>query len=210
MNAENWEGLREAARANSVPVVQLIPVDQVEALKAELDLPPGSFAGLEKHPHYTDDLPPNLQERYSQAVRDPNLMSIREDIATINSLIANCLQRMNSGENADVWARLRKQAKAVASAKTEKEASAELTTLLRMVAKGNSFVELQKELLLLIKERTNLIEKETERLTKLQQYASRQSVLDLLRAVGDVIKQNVSDPEILKRIGHQIRNLRLS
>jgi hypothetical protein len=209
---ELWEQLRDAYRANkpNAVVVQLVDAGEEPKIRAALLAPPGGEVG-DVIDHYTKNLPDETLDDYRSAVSDPDLMAMRRDIAVVNSLIANCLKRMRSGESGDIWGKVKKQAREVLDSQGDPiKAKASLTQLLKTIGKGNPFVELQKELLLLMKERSNLIEKETARLEKLQQYANRQDVHELLRTVGDIIRQEVGDPTTLKRIGQQIRKLRLS
>lgn len=208
---EFWEQLRDAYRSNHpVDPNQLIDPDDAANLKAALLLPPGAQV-MSAIDQYSPDLPDHLQERYRQATLDPDLMAMRQDIAIMRSLIGNCLNRMKvGGESGKVWKEVKEQAKAVLDAQGDPiKAKATLTKLLKTITRGSPFVELQQELLLLMKERSNLIKKESERLEKLQQYAPRQDVHELFRAFAEIVKEEVKDKETLKRIGDKVRKLRL-
>jgi hypothetical protein len=206
---EHWEQLRDAYRGNA-PEGGLFDPEDSAKIKAALLLPPGG-AIAEVIDQYSADLPENLQERYRQATTDPDLYAMRRDIAVINSLISNCLHRMEKGESGDLWGKVKKQAREVMDNQGDPiKAKASLTQLMKMISRGSPFVELQKELLMLMKERANLIEKETNRLEKLQQYASRQDVHSLIQQVGEIIKTRVENPDTLRLIGQDIRKLRLN
>lgn len=201
---ENWKKLRDDRQKGTA----LIESDRVQ-IEAELAAPIGSH----NLTHYSTDLPDHLKERYSQAVTDPNLMAMRQDIAVINSLIANKLRQMGAGDiSALHWKRMRKTATELmaASRSNDRTLSAEKTNeLVRLIARGCPEVELQNELIALMENRMKLINAESKRLHLLQQYVAREDALSHARLFAEAVKKHVHDPETLSNLAAEFKRIRL-
>lgn len=56
---------------------------------------------------WSKDLPPRLAARFAESESDPELMSLRQDIRLIDTLIASKLDKLDTGESAESWALMR-------------------------------------------------------------------------------------------------------
>src|SRR3972149_6206199 len=56
---------------------------------------------------YSKDMPLHLAARYQQAVHDPQLLSLRDDVAVCESRISELLQRVSTGDERTRWDALR-------------------------------------------------------------------------------------------------------
>lgn len=56
---------------------------------------------------YSKHLPARLQERYSEALADDDLISIRDDVALVEARLADLLGRVDTGESGRAWFKAR-------------------------------------------------------------------------------------------------------
>src|SRR5687768_3976371 len=54
-------------------------------------------------------LPPRLQDRYQEALRDATLLSVRDEIALLDARLEDLLRRADTGEAGKIWERLKQQ-----------------------------------------------------------------------------------------------------
>jgi hypothetical protein len=57
---------------------------------------------------YSRYLPGRLQERYEQAEADPELLSLKSEVALVDARLADLLSRVDTGESGQRWADLRR------------------------------------------------------------------------------------------------------
>src|ERR671916_1968189 len=59
------------------------------------------------HGRYSRSLPAQLAARYTAAQHDPELLSLRDELALLDARIADVLSRVDSGESGQLWQHLR-------------------------------------------------------------------------------------------------------
>ena len=101
--------------------------------------PAGVAAPTFKHGRYSKQLPSRLAARYAEAATDPRLLELREDVALLDSRIADVLQRVDSGESGSLWRRLQAAHRVFPEARRRNDMSAmrmALDDLLALIAQG--------------------------------------------------------------------------
>lgn len=70
--------------------------------------PVGLASPHTKTGRWSKDLPTRLAARYEETANDPELLSLRQDIRLIDTLIMDNMSRLESGESGEAWDMMRK------------------------------------------------------------------------------------------------------
>ena len=162
-----------------------------------------------KHGRYSKCLPSpsKLIERYEEAAADPELTSLWEEIALVQVRIFELLQRLNTGESGELWARLKRTSRNLSDArrKGDDATAAKLALKLgQIIDEGNAQEDVWRELLDVIERKSELASREWRRMVHLEQFISAERAIVLITAVVDVVKQHVTDRQTLSQISREI------
>lgn len=134
------------------------------------------------HGRYSKHLPTRLGERYEAALKDPDLLALKDEIALTDADIARYLSEIEDdepddmdAEERDAWRRKQNRARANVHA--------------------------------LIENRRRLVETERKRLVDLQQMMTAEQAMTLLAAVEAVVRKHVDDRDTLANIAADIARL---
>lgn len=170
--------------------------------------PTGIAAPNYQHGRYSDYLPSKLGERYARAYSDPLLLSLRPEIALLDTRIAGVLETVALG--GPDW--LAAQAAIVEfesgiAAGDNARVQRAFTTLKGAVLSGTKEEQTFAELRDLFKDRARLVESERKRLVEMQQMLTLDSALLLIDRVLDAIRRNVADQDTRQRIQTDVTRL---
>jgi len=155
------------------------------------------------HGKYSQDLPPQLLLRYLEARDDPELLSLRDDVAVLEALIKEKFAQIRDGETGPDWTAVLNQFEdLVDNFQTwdwtkQEQALRELGALL--TDRRNEAVVLD-EILGLMDQKARLAMAEHKRLVRLQQTMTVEQALTLASILADIVRRNVKDPEALRII----------
>lgn len=169
--------------------------------------PVGVSASRFQHGRYSRDFPSRLIGRYEQALADPEVSSVREEIALVDARTSDCLSRVDSKEAGIHWQAVRK---AIADVQGAHDAPTRETAVKQAVdacSLALSDYAAWAEVLDLVERRRKLAETETKRLTAMGQQITAEKAMLLLAAVVDIVRRNVTDPGQLKAISREISAL---
>ena len=162
------------------------------------------------HGRYSKNLPIRLAAKYAEALADPDLLVLRDELALVDARQGELLERLDSGESASRW-------KAVQTAHTGLQAAigakdsriflAAMAALGEAVKAGGSDSALWREIGEVVEQRRKLSESEHKRLVAMQQVVTVDRAMILLGAVVSVIQRHVVDRETLALISGEIRDL---
>lgn len=162
---------------------------------------------------YSKYLPVRLTEKYEAAVGDGELLSIREDIALLDSRLCDVMASASNQESGELWNNLKEARKAYVSAsgqdREEKQAEA-LSTILWLINEGYQEWQAWKDIRFMLQERRQLVESERKRLVDMQQMITAERANVMLLTILDIIKRNVSDRDTLQSIQTEFRNLSMA
>jgi hypothetical protein len=163
--------------------------------------------------HYKDGrhsrfLPARMFAAYKAAGLDPQLMSLRQDLALLEARMIDVLKRVDTGEAGVVW----RDAQA-AMARFDREwvkkdgagMEAALADMRRLMTQGASDWASWREVGRLIDQRRKLVEAEQRRLTLAHEMISRDQAMALLGQIVDIIRRHVPDRGILNAIALDIQ-----
>lgn len=156
---------------------------------------------------YSKYLPARLTERYAEAVNDPELLALREDVALIDARLADLLRRVDSGESGQLWKDVRQAYQSFIKARRrgdDEAAAAAFDELGELIERGASDHAAWSEIAALLEQRRRLVESERRRLVEMQQVITAEQAMVLIAAVVDVVRKHVSDRHILSAISRDI------
>jgi len=163
-----------------------------------------------KHGRYSKYLPTHLIDRYQEAVTDPELLALRDEIALVDVRLSELLQRISTGETASLWDQLKavyvemQEALAAQDTAIFREA---FTKLGGIIQQGGNNDDVWAAIGRQLEQRRKLVESERKRLVEMQQVITAEQAMTLLTAVVDVIRQNVTDRNTLAAISAAIKQL---
>ncbi len=157
-----------------------------------------------KSGRYSKHLPARLGTAYEDAANDPDLLSIRHDIALVDARLIDLISRVDSGESGSLWRSLLKAKEAYQDAPM-KERADRLDDLLNLVSTGHSDAAAWNEVQQCLEQRRRLVVSETTRLMDMQQVITKERAMLMVANLVAIIKENVTDRDTLARISEQIR-----
>lgn len=156
-------------------------------------------------------LPPAMLKAYQEMVNNPDLLSVREDVALIDTMIAAKLPLLESGESAQHWEQVAKFIRQARIAyKTENYGTLEdaLNELEAISDKRRLFYATEQEVGNQLELRRKLVDTENKILYNKERALTVEQAMLLMSALLDSVKRNVNDTTTLDAI--QSDFLRLS
>ncbi|MEL7232846.1 MAG: hypothetical protein AAGK74_00040 [Chloroflexota bacterium] len=163
-----------------------------------------------KHGRYSKHLPARLVERYEEAKADGDLVALRDEIALVETRIAELLTRVDSGETKLLWSEARQTMKRLSIAVRAQDGAAMSQLLAHMddlTRRGDEdfgvWDELQKSLDL----KRKLAESEQKRLVAMNQTITVERAMLMMGAVSSIIREEVKDRATLQRVSDRLRDI---
>jgi len=167
----------------------------------------GIASPLFKHGRYSKYMPQRLMDRYLDALKDPELLAMRDDISLVDARMADLLQRVDTGEAGKTWAELRGAYKALISFMKANDGAgvkASLDDMSALIHKGYGDYVAWNEVMGAMEQRRKMVESERKRLLEMQQVITVEDTLGLMMRIIDAIKRNITDRETLNRISREL------
>jgi hypothetical protein len=155
-------------------------------------------------------LPSRLFAAYGAALRDPELMSLRQEIALVDARIIDVLKRVDTGEAGVIWreaeAAMDRFERAKAKGHVEVMGLA-LAEVQRLITQGGADYAAWDEIGGMIEQRRKLVESEQRRLTLAAEMLSREQALVLMGQVVEIITRHVPERQVLQAIALEVQAL---
>ncbi len=164
---------------------------------------------------YSKYLPTQLVSRYRQAIKDPELLSVRDDVGLVDTRLADVLKKLNSAETGQRWKDTQKAFNELRRAMDTKDsvklasAGVELDALIQG---GADEAQAWQEIVMLLEQRRKLVESERKRLVEMQQMITAEQAMLFLNRVVDAVRTHVKDRPTLTAIANEfaaIANLKV-
>jgi hypothetical protein len=163
-----------------------------------------------RHGRYSKYLPARLAEQYEQSKSDPELLTLREDIALLDARLSDVMASASNQESGELWQSLKQAKKDYRGASgkdmLEKQAEA-LSHIFWLIDEGYQEWQSWKDIRFMLQERKQLVESERKRIVDMQQMISAERAMLLLSSVTDIIKTHIHDRDTLSAIAHEFRRL---
>ncbi|MDM7940158.1 MAG: hypothetical protein QUS07_07440 [Methanothrix sp.] len=172
--------------------------------------PVGIAAANFKTGRYSKYLPDNLIEKFKESQSDPELLSLRDDIALIDSRLGFLLERITKLKTEELWEELNdkmddlEDTTYTGSIQDIQKGIREIKTLL---SNGTDARKTWVEIYGVLEGRRRLVESEEKRLVSMQQIITTERAMLLLAGITDTIKRHVTDVRQLDAIANDLRRL---
>jgi hypothetical protein len=173
-----------------------------------------SLAGLAspsfKTGRYSSRLPERLAGRYGEALADPKLLELRDEIALVGTRLGELVEHLGSGEALQHWRAAQTAHSDIAAAIRTSDKTllrAGLSALAAAVEAGMDDYATWRDIAELVEQRRKLVESEHKRLVAMQQMITSEQAMILLAVITDTVRKYVSDPTALAAISAEFRAL---
>lgn len=159
---------------------------------------------------YSLDLPTQVAARYESALSDPNLLSVRDDIALLQAAIADVMNEIKVAESRPDYDAILESVEEIAgnwAAWDWTRMNAEMAKLRGLIVNKQSQRGAMREIRDLIKEKADLISRENRMLVDREQMITVEQFLMAMRAMGAAVRRLVDDPRVLRSIDTEFRRL---
>lgn len=160
-----------------------------------------------QHGRYSKHLPTRMGERYQQSLTDPELLAMREEVALIDSRLADVLGRVDSGESGKAWALLKSLFSDYRKAREGVDKAIVLHQIEDTIKDGLDDYAAWEEVRSLIDQRSRIVASERQRLVQMQQMLSIDQAMTLMAAIADSVRKHVSDRDALAGISADLTRL---
>jgi hypothetical protein len=170
----------------------------------------GIGSGTLTHGRRSKFLPSRLAAAYQDAMDDPKLIELREEIALVDSRINDLLSRVETGEAGVVWHRAQ-----AALSKFEREKDKQnldgmqlaLDRLHGLITRGTSDYATWREIGEQIEQRRKLCEAEARRLHLAHDTLTADRAMVLVTVMVETVRRHVQDRAILGAIAQDLQAL---
>lgn len=169
--------------------------------------PVGALSGSFKHGRYSRFVPKNLSEMYEASINDPQVLELTDEIALLDSRIADRLQALaENGTTNATWKELQTvwgqfmYAVRIGDAETQSQLVRAIDVI---VKQGSSQADIWYELTNLIDNRRKLVDSEGRRLEIKQSIVTVEQAFGLVHAIISAMKEVVykhADPQTARSI----------
>lgn len=164
------------------------------------------------HGRYSKVLPTRLAERYAECFDDPELLSLRSEIALVDARLLELLDPIHGDEQGSdkIMTALLDEELVAAHRRNDEQAvravEQRIMPYLKNVLGRHQIIEWHN-IIPLLEVRRKLCESEQKRLMSARLMVSADQAGALMQAVVSVIRQEVTDPQMLYRIAEGISHL---
>ena len=179
--------------------------------------PKGIAAPQFKTGRYSKYLPSRLAGRYEEAISDPELLALRDDIGLLDTRISGVVAALDTGESQESWSAMMAL---VSQLETEWQTLLDdgeppetmertVEAIGKTARQGLSQGYVWAEIRGLLKERAALVSGEQKRLVEMQQYVTATEAMGFVGAVMASVRRHVSDRRALSAISSDLTGLSL-
>src|SRR4051812_48697404 len=159
---------------------------------------------------YSRDLPTRVLTRYEAALADPELLSVREDVALLQGAITDVMAELKEAETSPDLDAILGSVERISrdwQSWDWTRMNAELTGWREMIVGRRSQRAALAEIRELIREKAVLVQQENKLLADRQQMITVEQYLVGMRALGAAVRRLVDDPVTLRAIDGEFRRL---
>jgi hypothetical protein len=155
-------------------------------------------------------LPQSVADRYREALNDDELLSMRDEVALLDTRLGELAQELEVGDSQELWSALQityeGMIDAHAKGRTRDMAQA-LVNIGNLIEQGADKWSTWQAICDLMEQRRKLVESERRRLVDLQQYITAERAMLLITAVVKIVARHIDDRKTLRLISADIGEL---
>jgi len=159
---------------------------------------------------YSKHIPTRLAARYGEALADPKLLELRDEIALVGTRQSELLERLDAGLSLQHWKDAQTAHSEMLAAIRAKDSVTMQTALVALgdaLNVGMGDYAVWQEIIEMTEQRRRLVDSEHKRLVAMQQMITAEQAMVLLARVTDAIRKHVSDPTAVAAISAQLRTI---
>lgn len=150
-------------------------------------------------------LPPRMVEAYEASLKDPELLSLREEISLVDARITDLLKRIDTGESGRLWGLLSDAYDKLREHRNDPAKGAYwLNEIGALIHRGVGDYAAWGELSNKLEQRRRLVESESKRMKDMQAMISAEETMALMGEIYVILQTHITDSVILDRIGRDI------
>lgn len=170
-------------------------------------LTPGGIASPHfKDGRYSKSIPARLADKYQSALKDPQLLELKNEIALTDARLEDLLSRVDTGESGALWLAVQQTWREYKTGTPAEKVKAAVL-LDRLIEDALQDYQAWREIQEVLEQRRRLVESERKRLVEMQQYITSQQAMTLVAAMIGIIKENVTDRNTLQNISTAVNGL---
>jgi hypothetical protein len=155
-------------------------------------------------------LPKRMMSSFKMSMQDPELIALRESISAIDARLADILKRVDKGEAGAIWDGARAAYRATRIAMEQKDpiqTKVNFEDLGHLIDRGAGDYAAWREFFALVEQRRKTVESEQKRLVQMGQMISSERAMTLFSAVGQIMRDEISNPDEMTRIAIRLATL---
>ncbi len=156
------------------------------------------------HGRYSKFFPGGVAERYETSRADPEMLSVAEEVAVIQTRICDLARRVATGESGELWRRTREEFELMKLAKDPEEATARLTQVDRLLYNGAADERIWGELIEMIEKKTLVAAREWKRQVDLRQVITADRAIMLITTIVEIVRKHVPNRRTLDKIQRDV------
>lgn len=158
------------------------------------------------------ELPKKFHDAYMASLTDPDILSLRDDIAISDARVAELLARLDTSESSDRWLQVGAAMTFITTelAKTDpdlNEVEDSVTQIQNLVKNALADERTWRDLRTQTQHRRKLVDAERQRLKDLHAYLTAEEALTLVARLTDAIIRHVEDKAALSAILLEVKRL---
>ncbi len=144
---------------------------------------------------YSKYLPTNLKGRFDEAMSDPELVSLRGDLALYQVHLSERLERLATGENRNLWQQLHASWVTFTTTPDDKRRAAALENIGRLIEAGADVERTWLDIYMTLEQRRKTAETEHKRLTAMDQMVTAEELVNVFARFTEGILRIVSNAQ---------------
>ena len=152
---------------------------------------------------YSRNLPTRLADQYEDAITNPELLSLRSDIALLDVRIGETIENIDTGPIGQLWGAVRKAYLAQQSAMVAQDAQETIKATQQLdILTKTGFMDYINwdEIRGLLQERARLVAAENKIMNDANLTVAAEKVMLLVAAIASVVMDNVADTKVRAKI----------
>lgn len=162
------------------------------------------------HGRHSKYLPAGLMNAYQKFLDDPDIISLRSEMALLDARMAQLLERLETCDTNAAWSKVISARSKLQRILHEDECDIgdleEVSTMLmQAVSARDAETEIWHDVVIVIDQRRKLADTERRRIVDARRYITAEEAAALIAFVTDTVNKNVTDPLIKARIAEQFK-----
>lgn len=162
-----------------------------------------------KHGKYSQFVPRGIKTTYENGLRNPDLLSMNDELAVLDARAAQLLQRIETGESEERWKLVQEAMRTVLSFQAQgddENVEEAISELAKLVFAGGDY-DAWREIMAAYDTRRKISNTERARRVAAEQSISVAQLMAFVAAMSSIVVSHVTDPVARAAIAEDVRRL---